>query len=163
MKKLKKNVRLKSLDKAYQPRTRKELIDYDYIDKLSPEEKELIAQFTDEYYGGAVGKTKTGRIKAGHIHNTKALAKDCYDRNNRQNNDVLGVSKANSLVSEITQELNNKDGWYITNSELTEDALIASIENTENESELTREEFEQIKDQLTPEMLLYYLSIYDLE
>lgn len=157
-------MRLKSLEKANQTRTRKEFIDYDYIDKLSPEEKKELAQFTDEYYGGAVSKYENGRVKKGHLHDTIKMAKDCYDRNNRQNNDVLGVTKANYLVSEITQELKNKDGWYVTNPELTEDAIVSQMDKQETEDAyLTREEFEEVRDNLTPEMLVFYLAMYDLE
>lgn len=169
-------MRLKSLDKTYQTRSRKEFIDYDYIKDLSEDEKKLLAQFTDEYYGGAVHKTKSrirkdgttvygsGKIRSGHLHNTDELAKDCYDRNNRQNNDVLGITKANHLVKELTQELADKDGWYITNAELTEEALLSNIEKNETEEAyLSREEFEAVRDSLTPEMLVFYLALYDLE
>ena len=164
MTKLKKNVRLKSLEKQYQPRSRKDFIDYDYKDLLDEKEEEFLAQFTDEYYGGAVHKRKNGQVKAGYLHKTKEQARDCYKRNNDMNNDVMGVNKANSLLSNLETELKNKDGWYITNSNLTEDALISQLaEKQADDSLLTREEFEEVRDQLTPEMLLFYLSFYDLD
>lgn len=167
MTRLKKNVRLKSLDKQHQTRTRRDYIDYDeqYRKdlKANPEAEKFAAQFTDEYYGGAVHKTKDGRVKPGHLHKTKEMAKDCYKRNNDQNADLLNVAKANYLVSDIEAELQSRDGWYITNGELTEDALISQLEAKESEEYLTLEEFEKVRDQLTPEMLLFYLSLYDLE
>jgi hypothetical protein len=159
--KLRKNVRLEALDPKYAPRTRKELLDADYLKKLSPEELEWYAQFTDEWAGASVSKTKSGKIKAGYLHNTKELAKDCYDRNNRRNNDVLGVTKANSLLSEISNELNKNDGFYITDPELTEDALIHRIEEKENEDAiLSYSEYQKLKHNMTDEMIIFYESIY---
>lgn len=146
------------------PRTRKELLDYDYLKKLSPEELEYLAKFTDEYVGASISKTKSGRVKKGHLHNTKELAKDCYDRNNRRNNDVLGVTKANFLLSEINNELDKNDGFYITNPELTEDAIIQGIEdNDSDDSILSYNEYQKLKYNMTPEMILFYESIYEEE
>lgn len=158
------------------PKTRKELLDYDYIHKLNPEQKDWLGQFTEEWAGGAVKKTKakirkdgtkirgSGKVRKDQIHNTEELAKDCFDRNNRRNIDVLGVASANRLTSEISAELKNQDGWYITNPDLTEDALIKGIDRKEDLDEdlLTFEEFKKVKDNLTPEMLLFYLAYFDL-
>lgn len=117
-----KNVALRP---EYAPKVRRELLDADYLQKLSPEELAWYNQFIDEYVGASVKKNKNGSVKKGHLHNTKALAKDCYDRNNLRNNDVLGVSKANGLLHDI---YNQEDGWYITQTGLQEDALIAEID-----------------------------------
>lgn len=65
-------------------------------------------------------------MAAGHLHRTKAQAKSLYDANNKRNNDVHGVTKANFLLYDINSQ---KEGWDITNPSLTEDALIAMIDN----------------------------------
>lgn len=142
------------------PRTRKELMDYDYLNKLNPEELAYLGKFTDEYVGAAVVKTKTGKVKRGQLHNTKELAKDCYDRNNWRNNDVLGVTKANFLLSDINNELDNNDGFYITNPELTEDAIIQGMEDKDNSTILSYNEYQKLKHSMTPEMVLFYEAIY---
>ena len=137
--KIKKDVRLKSLNPRYIPKVRKELLDMDYLSKLSTEEYRWLAQFMDEYVGANVRKTKGGKIKAGHIHNTKELAKDCYDRNNKRNNDVFAIAKANNLLNTMetviryeNENQNNNSygnsGWKINNPNLIEEAIIHAID-----------------------------------
>ena len=162
----------------YSVKVRKELIDYspEYLKDLKanhPEEYEYLAKFIDEYVNANVLKTKSkkrkdgttiygsGKVRKGQLHNTAELAKDVYDANNRRNNDVLGVARANRLMNDIDTEVQQKDGWYVTNPELTEDAMISDID--ENEQVLSKEEFLELKDNLTPEMLLFYLALYELE
>lgn len=162
--KLKKNVRLKSLNPAYQPRVRKELIDFDYIDQLNDDDKKWLAQFVDESIGANIRKTKNGKIRAGHIHNTLELAKECYDANNKRNNDVLSVTKANGLLSDIQQATDKNDGWYITNSNLTEEAILAKIDNNNEEDMiLTLDEYKKLKKNLTKEMIDFYDKYYKLK
>lgn len=178
-KKLKKNVRVKSLDPQYMPKVRRELLDYDKdflnnLKKNHPEDYLYLAQFTDEWVGANIQKTGTkkrkdgttiynsGRVKAGHLHSTNELAKDVFDRNNKRNNDVLGVAKINGLASDVITELNKNDGWYVTQAGLTEEAIISQMdEKNSDDCLLTYEEYLKVKNQLTPEMLLFYLSIYE--
>ena len=40
-------------DKSKNPRSRQQLIDFDYLDKLSDTDKEWLAKFADEYYGAS--------------------------------------------------------------------------------------------------------------
>lgn len=162
---LKRNTRYKSLDPVYAPRTRKELIDYDYVNQLSDDEKKWLAQFTDEWAGAAVEKNSVGNVKPGHLHRTNKLAKDCYDRNNRRNNDVLGVTKAVGLLSDINTYVDEKlDGWYITNSELTEDALLAHLDEKNSEdSILSLDEFLDLQGNLTSDVVSFYKQYYGLE
>lgn len=178
---LKQNIRTKSLDPASNTRVRSELLDYDpewlkWLKENHPDEYLYYAQFMDEWVGGAIEKTGTkkrkdgttiynsGKVAPGHIHNTQELAKDVMDRNNRRNNDVFGVSRANNLMSDVVSELDKNDGWYITQPKLTEDALISQIEEKqEDDSILSYKEYLKVKDQLTPEMLVFYMSIYELD
>lgn len=135
--------------------------DYDYIKELNPEEKNFLAAFTDEYYGGSVAKDKNGKVKKGYLHKTTELAKDCYDRNNRRNNDVVSVTKANNLLWDINSAIRNGDGWYVTNASLQEDAMLADIENRKKEEEvLSFEEYIVVREQLIPEVQAEYDAIY---
>jgi hypothetical protein len=162
--KLKKNVRLKSLNPANVPRVRKEFLDADYLKDLTPEQLRWYAQFTDEWLGGNVRKTKAGKVKAGHIHNTKELAKDCYDRNNWRNNDVYGVTKANYLMSDLDSALENQDGWYVKDFQKTEEALVHDIDEKKFETVLlTLEEFLKVKNNMNPELVAMYKKYYKLK
>lgn len=161
--KLKKNVRLKSLNPAYQPRVRKELIDFDYVDKLNSEDKRWLAQFVDESIGANIHKTKAGKVKAGHIHNTIELAKQCYDANNKRNNDVMSVTKANSLLSNIEHAIDKNDGWYVKNAQLTEDSIIETIDEPETDELLSLDEYKKLKNNMTKEMQNFYNNYYRLK
>ena len=76
-----------ALKPKYNLKTRTDLIDYDYIDKLSDEEKEWLNKFTEEYINANVKKKDA-------LHKTKKQRKDCYDRNNARNRCILTKAKA---------------------------------------------------------------------
>jgi hypothetical protein len=88
------------LKKNLNVKVRQELIDHDYIDKLNDEEKAWLSKFNEEYVSASFKKTKGGKFSPKNLHKTKKLRKDCYDRNNWRNNDVLGVTKANGMLKE---------------------------------------------------------------
>lgn len=157
--KLKNNVRMEALDPSKVPRVRKELVEVDYINQLNSEELKWLAQFTNEYVSGAVEKDKNGRIKKGQLHSTKELAKNCYDMNNWRNNDLHSVTKANNLLYNIDQVIQEKDGWYVNNPELQEDKEIKSIDENDDNI-LSFEEFLKLKNNLTEEARQYYLKLY---
>lgn len=69
-------------------KTRWELIDYDYVDKLSDKEKRWLNKFTEEYTNAKLNH------KGKKLHSTKKLRKDCYDMNNSRNRCILTRSKA---------------------------------------------------------------------
>lgn len=72
-------------------KVKQQYFDYDYVDKLNPEEKEWLSKFTDEYLGANLSAPKP-------LHKTKALRKDCYDRNNSRNRDVYNISKVSGAL-----------------------------------------------------------------
>lgn len=164
--KLRKNIRMESLDPAKAPKVRKELLDYDpeflrKLKKTDPKAYEYLAAFTEEYVGAGIAKNKNGSVKRGYLHNTKALAKDRYDANNHRNNDVLGVTKANHILKNVDDELRSNDGWYVNRSELAEMSMITELDRTDNEENiLSYEEFQKIKKNMTPEMVLFYEAFY---
>lgn len=69
-------------------RSRYELIDYDYVDKLSDKDKEWLNTFSEEYINANFNHGK--KI----LHKTQPLKKNCYDRNNARNRDILTRAKA---------------------------------------------------------------------
>lgn len=148
-----------SLIKGKNPRVRSEFIDFDYVKTLSPEDQEYLAKFNSEYYGASVGyNEKTGRAKSGQLHKKKTQIKEIFDANNRRNNDVLGVTKANLLLSDIA---NMNEELRVKNAELTEEATVAFYDDEERDIFLTREEFEALREQLTMEMQMFYESYYN--
>ena len=64
--------------------TRDQLKDIDYLNKLSPSEREWIIKFYKEYYNGEFNHPDP-------IH-PKELRKDCYDRNNASKRQLHSVS-----------------------------------------------------------------------
>jgi hypothetical protein len=101
MAKKKINRRMKAKFPALKPefnlKRRKELIDYDYIDKLSDKEKEWLNKFTEEYINASFRKNQAP------LHKTKKLRKNCYDRNNASNRDILTIAKVTARAVSIDE------------------------------------------------------------
>lgn len=91
---MKKNKRSKSKHPALKPelnlKSRYELIDYDYVSKLTEKEKEWLNKFTEEYVNASLNTEDLNK----NFHNTDELKKDCYKRNNARNRDILTKAKA---------------------------------------------------------------------
>lgn len=102
-------------------KTRYELIDYDYIDKLSTKEKKWLDKFTKEYTSAALDTEDLSK----NLHNTVALKKDCQDRNNSRNRCILTRAKASGYCASI-DEMKEKKQKIKTES--PEDQLIAKID-----------------------------------
>lgn len=77
-------------------KSRTELIDYDYLHKLSPEELQYLNDFSEEYNNAHIPKKNK-------IHKTKKLKKDCYDRNNARNRDVFTRAKAGNQLKYLEE------------------------------------------------------------
>jgi hypothetical protein len=132
-------------------KTRYDLYDQDYLDKLSEKELDWLNKFNREYISGTVDRKKPRK----NLHNTKKLIKDCDDRNNSRNRDVLTRAKAanhladyNDLVEEtaandyedvLIQELDKAEvrkavDWLAESlnkdEERLEDRLINEIKDT---------------------------------
>jgi hypothetical protein len=78
-------------------------LDYDYLHKLSASELEWLNKFTEEYTHANIDTDKP----RSNLHRTKAMRKDCYDRNNARNRDVLTRQKAQSKVVYL-EDIQNK-------------------------------------------------------
>lgn len=114
-------VKYAALTPKYNSKIRQEYLDYDYIDKLSPEEKDWLAAFNSEY---ANNDFKHGFDPV--IRKTKKNKKKSGDANNARNRCAYGISKATTLLNMVPQEqVNNFFGESRDMSKNeTEDALI---------------------------------------
>jgi hypothetical protein len=169
---LKRNINTKYTKKSNVPKVRKDLIDADYLDQLSEDEYLWYAQFTNEWAGAAISKTKGGNVKRGHIHTTNQQAKELYDANNRRNNDIHGVTSANNLLTELQTRVGSEDDEnelrQVSNVNLTEQATIATIEREEVESKeiLTKREYVSLRKsgaKIPQDMVQFYNKYYKLE
>lgn len=82
-----KRVKHPALNNEYNLRSRHQYNDYDYIDQLSEEEKDWLNKFTEEYSNAAVGKQS--EAEKNKFHTTVEMVKDCTDRNNARNRDIM--------------------------------------------------------------------------
>lgn len=94
------------LDPKYSLKTRADLLDQDYLHKLSPEELEWFNKFNKEYISGDLNREDL----SSNLHNTKKLKKDCDDRNNARNRDILTRVKASNQVVEL-DVLTDEGNW----------------------------------------------------
>lgn len=104
------------------PKTRFELLDYDYLDKLNDEEKAWLNAFTEEY-------THANMKHPGKkLHTRKKQKKDCYDRNNSRNRCIWTRVKAAGMTVDIDSVL-----WMVPSDE--EDLMEEQFEGFEESDE----------------------------
>ena len=77
------NAKYPALDPKYNLKSRSELIEADYIERLSDSEKDWLNRFNEEYVNANF------KHKGATIQKTKAYKKDSYHRNNARNRDIL--------------------------------------------------------------------------
>lgn len=121
-----KNKRAKTKYPALKPelnlKTRYELIDYDYIDKLSETDKEWLNKFTEEYVNANLDRHDLSK----NFHNNIELKKDCDRRNNARNRDILTRAKASGNHVSTDEILLNKKSLKIN----SEDNLFKKVYDT---------------------------------
>jgi hypothetical protein len=89
-----------------QVRTRREYIDYDYVNQLDNSAKKFLQKFTDEYYGGGGFRRQeddTYNYKK-NVHKNDELRRECYRRNTRQNKDIYNLTKISGKLQVISEE-----------------------------------------------------------
>jgi hypothetical protein len=79
-----------TLSPGFNLKTRTDLLEIDYVDKLSEQEKFWLNKFNEEYVNASIDR----KDRKNNLHKSKDLVKDCYDRNNARNRDVLTRVKA---------------------------------------------------------------------
>lgn len=77
-----------ALDPQYNLKTRADLIDQDYVDKLSESDKDWLNRFNEEYVNANF------KHSGKKLHKSDTLKRDCYNRNNHRNRDILTRAKA---------------------------------------------------------------------
>jgi len=83
------------LDPRFALKTRADLLDQDYYHKLSDSELDWINKFNKESVSASFDAENPGR----NLHKSRKARKECYDRNNARNRDILTKAKAsNQLV-----------------------------------------------------------------
>jgi len=83
-------------DKNVLPKNVKWMHDFDYLLKLDLKSQAWMAKFIKEYINGNV---KKGDRKA--LHKNAKMRKDCYQRKNAQNRDLMSILNANGFIDRI--------------------------------------------------------------
>lgn len=119
------SVKNPDLDKKYNLKTRQDLLDYDYLDKLDKKTLAWLNKFNKEYVVASLDVENPRK----NLHKTKKLIKDCFDKNNSRNRDVLTRAKASNqlsdyeLLKEETNDINYED--YLINNLDRQEAIDA--------------------------------------
>lgn len=118
-----------NLDPKLNLKRRQELIDFDYLDKLSPSEKEWLNKAMGEYMGASFKKDDLGRHSKTNIHK-KERVKEVYDANNARNRDIF-IKKASTqgldyFDNNQLDDLREKDLYSDVN--FFEDGLIQKLD-----------------------------------
>ncbi len=98
---------------------KQEYHDYDYLDKLSPEEKEWLSQFTEEYLGANLKPNKKHYKRKKNIHPAK-YNKEIFGANNSRNRDIHSISK---VTGKLDFDIVETEDY-----EVTEDDMIDYID-----------------------------------
>ena len=137
-----------ALDPRVNSRTKQQYIDYDYLDKLTQDEKEWLNRFSGEYYSGDFKKESgsvrgDGKYLKDCIHPTDAATrKECYDRNNHNNMDYFSVAKAKGEMLYPTDMIEAVD--ETTYAEINEfERLMESAIDQEHLAELFATNYEK--------------------
>jgi len=135
-----------SLKRNLNSKVRQEMLDYDYVDQLSDEEKQYLEDFNSEYYNASVGKQadegKDNRFIKGYDENGLSEVKKVQDANNARQRDLYG--RVRNKVG-ATKLLNYEDSQAIVEDKLQgslrndnyEDALIDYLDYTHNLKDTT--------------------------
>ena len=106
------------------PKTRWELIDHDYVDDLTDEEKSWLSNFNEEYLSGNF--THKGK----RLHKTKKAKQACYTRNNARNRDIMTLGRVNNWVSDV-EDFGVKNQLEVKTAEISfnhEDIVVALLD-----------------------------------
>lgn len=112
-----------ALNPRLNAKTRFEVLDMDYLKKLSDEELEFMNRFMAEYVSGAFKKDENGEYSSENLHKTQEERRECYTRNNTRNRCALTISNATgqtirsdditSIMDNISEEESDKQNSNI--------------------------------------------------
>ena len=106
--------------RSLNPKSRWELLDFDYIDQLTEEEKDFLNKFAEEYIHGSFENTRKD------LHKTKTSKRECYNRNNARNRDLYTLGRTHGWITSLVTNLNDVDAQQVTDN--TEDNLITLLD-----------------------------------
>ncbi len=86
------------------PRSRWEELEVDYLNQLSPSEKDFLNQFQEEFVCANFGKKDSKEDKEKLLDKTDKYRKEMYGKNNRRNRDILTRAKAYGLTTTIQSD-----------------------------------------------------------
>ena len=107
-----------ALKKELNLKTRSDLIDYDYLDKLSTKELEWLNQFTTEFVAAdfrcpvcKLSDCIDKKHRRKHIHKSKKGRRSCYHNNNARNRCIMTREKASGqlVYSDSKKKTKNDD------------------------------------------------------
>lgn len=125
-------IRNVGLDGRKFSKIKQEYHDLDYIDQLSPEEKNWMSRFMEEYLGARV---KHSGKKVHKDLRTKAGRKRLYDANNARNRDMYSLARATGLLNDADPgEAIEAIQFEHYNAHQIEDKLIDQIDESRIES-----------------------------
>ena len=107
-------------------KSRSDLLDQDYMDKLSPKEKKWLNKFNKEYVSASMDENPKK-----NLHKTKKLRKECYDANNARNRCELTRAKASNQLNdyeELYETSSNNDYEDFIIEKLDQKDIVESIE-----------------------------------
>lgn len=99
-----------ALNPRLNARTRFEVLDMDYLKKLTEEELKFMNQFMAEYVSGSFKKDEQGEYSKENLHKTMEERRECYTRNNVRNRCGLTVSNATGQTYRSDDILEFLDG-----------------------------------------------------
>jgi hypothetical protein len=111
--------RYPGLEKGVNGKFRQESIDFDYLDKLSPKEREFLSNFMEEWNGANMNHP--GK----KFHKSKKDRKKCYDRNNARQRDIYNHKKNMGLLVSVEDNIKEIDK---KGDNTTEDLIIEKLD-----------------------------------
>ena len=90
------------------PKHKQWKVDQDYIKDLSPEEREWLGKFNQEYY-------RNRFTKEDNLHNTPELKRACYSNENASNRDLYSIKDVGGMVGFIDDmdDLNETEDYEL--------------------------------------------------
>jgi hypothetical protein len=146
-----------ALNPRLNARTRFEVLDMDYLKKLSDEELKFMNQFMAEYVSGSFKKDENGEYSKDNLHKTEEERRECYTRNNVRNRCGLTVSNATGQTYRADDILDfldglSTDGSEFSNYNIISDLIVDDYEGNENalEEDIMKEMYEDYLTCLSP-------------
>ena len=106
------------IDPRFNLKTRTDLIDQDYLHKISHKELEWLNKFNKEEVNASFDTKNPKR----NLNKSKKARKRCYDNNNARNRDILTKAKASNMLIDYDSLVDN------ASSDTHEDDILNKID-----------------------------------